>query len=354
MRFGRNRLLVTVIFFLVSGCSLWFEIPPPFRGMWITHNGDDGLGHQLLGTFSCMLLARLEPRKYRYGERNPWRHGFDHQCANCAELYHALHAGWPTVPKQHTGMDNCWGRTTEFCGLETNVSNTTCNAERRELAAIWRRNFRRWHPSTAGPAVAMHIRKGDRPVPVVAKDYVDLLSRDDLPVGRASSVAVFAEHASEVAEIVKKIPNAAVTPGKGTVHDFIQMVNAGILIPTDSSFSLVAAIIRTGRTYHNGGSVAIGGRYDGHRFNCHIPSSNWWYEDTYANTSCSHTAALPPALPPAPPPPPPPPREGRIYVYKGLQDSRVASRGYFQAESKLLEELRRQGHVTDDPGIKNG
>jgi hypothetical protein len=37
-----------------------------------------------------------------------------------------------------------------------------------------------------------------------------------------------------------------------------------------------------------------------------------------------------------------------------LQDSRVASRGYFQAESKLLEELRRQGHVTDDPGIKNG
>ena len=90
-------------------------------------------------------------------------------------------------------------------------------------------------------------------MPVVTKDYVDLLSRDDLPVGRASSVAVFAERASEVAEIVKKIPKAAVTPGKGTVHDFIQMVNAGILIPTDSSFSLVAAIIRTGRTYHNGG-----------------------------------------------------------------------------------------------------
>jgi hypothetical protein len=54
---------------------------------------------------------------------------------------------------------------------------------------------------------------------------------------------------------------------------------------------------------------------------------------------------------PAPPPPPPPRRrEGRIYVYKGLQDLYVASRGYLQAESKLLEVLRRQGHVTDDPG----
>jgi hypothetical protein len=276
--------------------------------VWLTHKGHDGLGHQLLGTFSCMVLAQIEPAKYRYGERHQWQqrvfgHGskatWTEHNKNCSDLMHALHAGWPTIPDKSwprpLRLDNCFSLIKAACGDESTVPNKACNDARRAVAAIWRRNFRQWHPSTAGPDVAMHIRMGDRAsdTEIIIDDYVDLFSRDSLPIGQASNITVIAQRAGEVNEIVSKIPKAnlapsmhTVSPSIRTVHDFIQMVNAGIFVVHTSSYSLAAAIIRRGRTYTHGGRFSHGGRYDAHAFNCHLPNSSWWYEDSYANTTC--------------------------------------------------------------------
>ena len=61
----------------------------------VTHGGNDGLGHQLLGVSSCMLLSRgLPTGTVCFTHRGSRRHYFHHECDGCAELYNALHDGW--------------------------------------------------------------------------------------------------------------------------------------------------------------------------------------------------------------------------------------------------------------------
>ena len=257
----------------------------------VTQSGSDGLGHQLLGMYSCMLLPLVDKR-FEYVKKNTSISIFTGHAGSkySAFLLDTLQVGSKELSDDARilKLDNCMGR------LKTCSSSSHCSDAKVLLSQSWRGRFQNFMlsahlPSMRADDIILHARGGDRPnltlagveqLPYIIKVITDSTSLRNL--------TIFCEYANDM-----KILKSVLIPGIRTlvadidinfeiggdpVISWTRMVRARVLILGNSSFSVSAALIRDEPTF----SVyeqPIGGRYDVNNFPCLLQLS-----PTFINT----------------------------------------------------------------------
>lgn len=263
----------------------------------ITHGGNDGIGHQLAGAFSCMLLGRLSPH-YCFVKRGGMiPHHVQHGCGkDCLGLYNALTAPWPTMTIGHAHqVDNCWHDVDRLCGEWFWTSyfakgnrrirlNETCARERQRLSREWQGLAEAFHIGRNVDFkpldLAVHVRVGDRN-PLLG-NYTELfmtLSQARPTIFVESNHSAALKSVLEQFQVLPGIAPANLIVGGSPVHSWFQMLHARRLVMHDSSFSRSVYIVREGPTIGPGHSRKS-------QLHCKIPGTSWWWSPGFGRTDC--------------------------------------------------------------------
>ena len=284
---------------------------------YITQNGRDGMGHQLLGMYSCMLLPLIDER-YVYVKKDELVLSGHESSQTAKLLFDALQDSVTPRPPyvdvdEVKGMDSC-GYLFSKCQSEENWGK--CDSEKRTLSKRWRESFESFASliPTLGARhenAILHIRGGDTPGHMqhgfTTIPYLLKLLSETIRVTHLTIVCEMEEDQSFIEEnllprIKELVPSLEVTflVGGDPVATWVMMVRADVLIMGESSFSVSAALVRTELTFNIGERAPIGGRYDNNALPCAIDIHSHFNLNTtesalverYVYYTTSHGAAV--------------------------------------------------------------
>lgn len=252
----------------------------------ISQYGIDGFGHQLLGLQSCVLLTLLQPEKYKFVRKKLIRvaHGFEF--ATYRQLIGTLQEDFPTRPEkcEIVESDHCFEQLKKICPYDVK-----CATMKKMLSMYWRNKIekvpivKRYLLSHTQDEVVVHLRGGDRrevlrhgwgTIPFLVKELCVRTGSTKLSILFEKSV-----DKPEVSTLVKSIQQSVPTLrirqfiGGSALHVWLRMVTAKILVLSQSSFSLSAALFRCGYTV-SVDRYPIGGRYDANALPCSFNTTN--------------------------------------------------------------------------------
>eukprot|EP00923_Selenidium_pygospionis_P046354 GHVN01079926.1.p1 GENE.GHVN01079926.1~~GHVN01079926.1.p1 ORF type:complete len:343 (-),score=9.31 GHVN01079926.1:607-1605(-) len=254
---------------------------------YITQNGRDGMGHQLLGMYSCMLLPLIDER-YVYVKKEELELSGHKRSLTAKLLFDALQDGVTPRPPyvdadDVKGLDSC-GHLFSKCHSEENWGK--CDSEKRTLSKRWRESFESIASliPTLGARhekVILHIRGGDMPgyrqhgfttIPYLLKLLSETIRVNHLTIVCEMEADQSFTEKNLLPCIKELVPSLEVTflVGGDPMVTWAMMVRADVLIMGKSSFSVSAALVRTELTFNIGERAPIGGRYDNNALPCAI------------------------------------------------------------------------------------
>lgn len=259
----------------------------------LTYSGVVGLGHALLGTYSCMLLSRLRD-DVCFHRDDPRDINLAHYCPGCDLLFAGFSASWPSLkPTKETKYNNCFPELLDLCRESQNGTdvNRTCARERMRLTKEWSTVVDDMLtvgtlPQTPWAEVAIHIRQGDKSPPIPT-NFGELAK---LAFPNARDIHIFARERPHMESVVKQL-NASNLRAKVWLHDnlpalesWLMMRSAGILVVHESSFSTSAALARTAGSTFSSKMYPMFGFFDVNKFPCRLGS--WWWSSLHGSPDC--------------------------------------------------------------------
>uniref|UniRef100_A0A7S3UCY0 Uncharacterized protein n=1 Tax=Picocystis salinarum TaxID=88271 RepID=A0A7S3UCY0_9CHLO len=246
----------------------------------ISQHGIDGFGHQLLGLQSCVLLTLLQPENYIFVQKEliNVQHGFG--LGTYRKLIGTLQEDFPASPGrcEVVKSDHCFEQLQRICPY-----NGKCAMMKKVLSMYWRDKIgkipiaKKFLLNHKQDEMVVHLRGGDRKevlyhgwetLPSIVKELCVL-------TGTAKVSILFEESADEpeVSKLRKSIqhtvPSLRIRQfiGGSALQMWLRMVTAKILVLSQSSFSLSAALFRCGYTV-SVDRYPLGGRYDANALPC--------------------------------------------------------------------------------------
>jgi len=248
----------------------------------ISQSGKDGMGHQLLGVYSCMLLQYLQPENFCYVKKIMTTVEHTASVKKFELLVDQLERDFPNAPANVTvqRQDNCFTLVKSMC---TEENQQACNLAKQRLSFRLSHNLQiEGQYSNMSNSLLMHVRGGDRP------DYLMNFLRDDFPwplaidsISRAVNVSNFkilceTEHDKGLLTplmnaVSKQAPyiNTEFLVGGDAIDVWLLMQRAKALIVGESSFSISASLIRHDYTFSRH-RFPIDGRYDANAMPCEL------------------------------------------------------------------------------------
>ena len=241
----------------------------------VTQRGVDGLGHQLLGMYSCMLLPRLDKR-WKYVQKRFLRTDPRHvQSRKAASLFRALQRNYaPRLSGSKVmEVDNCGGYIKQLC-----TEKNACKAAKLELSHQWLTNIDSLlQRVSVRQNILLHVRGGDSDNQLFGFDvYPSVLNLISKRMG-LFDVDIFCESEADKAliqlalipKLLQSQPELSVSffVGGDPLESWIQMVQAKALVLAPSQFSVSASLVRKCVTF----SIVerpVRGRYDDNTFPC--------------------------------------------------------------------------------------
>jgi hypothetical protein len=245
---------------------------------YVTQKSDDGIGHQLAGMFSCMVVDQLDVTttfvKKRYVSAQ-------HEKSPYAErLFEYLQEDYPEQPenvKIHF-VDNCWSHVRTLCA----AGRTKCSHAKQQISLKWHKQVKalssslpELNPADSDVAV-VHKRGGD-----MLKYQPDILFRyDDAIINTVSylhkTFSLRTEIHVETDKDKEMLINAShfnssfcsIVSGGDAVKLWIHMVKARVLFLSSSSFSISASLARSNLPTISASSHPNEGRYDDNFLPC--------------------------------------------------------------------------------------
>ncbi len=254
--------------------------------------GGDGMGHVLLGAFSCQLLSELDPA-VEYTRRPVTKvncRGSKTMCGSvqcCVSLIDTLEEQYSRSDCA-IGLDNCWTQLRPFCDQDANKKHL-CDAARVRLSQRWQITLYRFRerynlrPSHHVDGIIHYRNHPDAtwkwkitPINHIRAAW-DALEQVNPPT-------LFSQLTVTSAEVAKAFPNISRVVGGDTFRTWLSFVDARYLFVSASSFSMSAAIMRTQPTLTFSANVH-GGRYDWNTRPCR--AYNFHVQGPYGVNMCT-------------------------------------------------------------------
>ena len=248
----------------------------------ISQSGKDGMGHQLLGVYSCMLLQYLQPENFCYVKKIMTTVEHTASVEKFELLIDQLERDFPNAPRNASvqRQDNCWELVKSMC---TEENKEACNLAKQRLSFRLSHNLQiEGSYSNMSDSILLHVRGGDRP------GFLMNFLRDDFPwplaidrISRAVNVSNFkilceTEHDKELlTPLMKRISKQAphlrteFMVGGDAIDVWLLMQTAKALIVGESSFSVSASLVRHDYTFSRRRNP-IDGRYDVNAMPCEL------------------------------------------------------------------------------------
>jgi hypothetical protein len=253
---------------------------------FITQFGRDGVGHQLLGMFSCMLLPFVNEDWTYVKKESLGAEGHEKSVYDVA-LFEILQQNAPKrkVDAVVIEKDNCAGELRSICKIDeaTRDDFRRCNRSKRTLAQHWRRALDgAVHLKPVSHGVLIHIRGGDRPEHLDhGSDVIPWITKFMLEMSTQNTVTISVETEDDKTHVESHLTHKIRHESPGVVIDFLvggdpvqvwlRMVYAELLLMGRSSFSVSAALARTKPTFTiDRQGWPIDGRYDWNSFPCQV------------------------------------------------------------------------------------
>ena len=253
--------------------------------------GGDGIGHTLLGEFSCQLLSELDPA-VEYTRRPVTRvdcRGSKTMCGStpcCHALIDALEEHYPPYSRTATGLDNCHQLLRPLCDVPVLPRRgSDCDAARIRLAQRWQHTLYRLRtqynllPSHRVDGVLHYRNHPDAtwhwniaPLDLVRVAWEKLEQVE--PVTLFSQLPVTEKLGMNVSRVV----------GGDAFRTWLSFVDARYLFLSASSYSMSAAIMRTQPTLSFSANVH-GNRYDWNTRPCR--AHNFHVQGPYGVNLCT-------------------------------------------------------------------
>ena len=249
--------------------------------IYVTQSGSDGLGHQLLGMYSCMLLPLLDSR-WIYVKKVFTKTTGHAESKLTEELFTALQRGEQERPADVSirKVDNCWKDVQNLC-----KNRPKCNIAKQKLSERMRRSFEDFISTRdelqfkdEDSSIILHARGGD--------SYEKL--RHGLEVNARivqyihettglTTLKISCEYQRDADALNNSfIPQLKLYAsrvkwsfiiGGDPIQSWSRMTSSPALIPGASSFSLSAALLRDKPTFSSH-ERPIEGRYDDNFLPC--------------------------------------------------------------------------------------
>ena len=250
---------------------------------YITQHGTDGIGHQLLGMYSCMLLPLLDDR-WVYVKKEFIGTSGHRSSNNTRRLVDALQRGSQERPASADvrQVDNCFKSVQILCTKHPRE----CIRAKWTLTQRLAKNFadftstQRSLRSEHGSNLILHVRGGDReellrlhwekypPLIRFISEQIDIRSLEILCEYESEAQVIRDELIPRVNEAAPHI-SVTVTSDGDPVASWSKMVHSKVLILGPSSFSVSAASLRVRPTFATE-RRPIGGRYDDNVLPCAV------------------------------------------------------------------------------------
>lgn len=252
----------------------------------LSQSGTDGIGHQLLGMYSCMLVPLLDPT-WVYVQKD-FTGSTGHRTSRYSKkLFEALQEEYPKVQAEYYNVrrvDNCWGDLKRFCSQD----RARCDSAKRHVSAAWDKRTNEFvtkmfwlSERSRPPAIVLHLRGGDQieNLRIGLKEYPHLVKYVHTKTG-INSVIILTERSRDAdflkAELSPQIKtlspslNINYMIGGDPVKAWLTMVRATALILGPSSFSISAAAARASKHTYTLWKKPNKGRYDDTVFPCSV------------------------------------------------------------------------------------
>jgi len=248
--------------------------------IYITQLGTDGIGHQMLGMYSCMLLPLLDTR-WVYVKKVFTKATGHAESEDAEELFTALQRGEQERPLdvKIREVDNCWKDVQLFC-----KNRAKCNIAKQKLSGRLRNNFENFITTREGlqftreDSVLLHTRGGDSSEKLLhglgLNAHIIQFIHETTGL---RSIKILCEYQRD-AEVLEKLFIPQLTEyvphlewsfiiGGDPIQSWSRMIRSPALIPGSSSFSLSAALLRNQPTFSSH-RQPIEGRYDDNVLPC--------------------------------------------------------------------------------------
>jgi hypothetical protein len=299
----------------------------PLRKIQISHTGNDGMGHQILGMYSCMLLALVDSRfEYVKKVHTGSTHSISTQLAPLFDVLQCNSTERPPIPSLRTsqfsrrGFDGVVESDHQWSNIITSCTKnrTRCELSMRELShsiitCVSKSNFKtQISRNKTHREILMHVRGGDRPDSIrkglEKHPYTLEFIRQKTGIDNVVIVCEFENDAvwirnNWIPYIYEVSPSLKIDflIGEDPVETWWRMIRADVLILGSSSFSVSAALLRTGPTFCEDQNP-IDGRYDNRMFACVVdldsalklpnatakpPTGNVFFEIGHGSQDCN-------------------------------------------------------------------
>jgi len=263
----------------ITSVNTHMHFPEPQNMLYISTNGRDGIGHQLVGMYSCMVVDKLDPSKVFV--KKYFAHQEHDGSPYSSPLFDYLQEGYLDPPEkvEVRYSDSCSGEVQRLCAK----NRTACNGAKRQVTLHWHKRvevflsrFPELNPGDTNVAI-LHKRGGDmvKYRPDILFRYNDTLTRlvDYLHQKFDLRTRIFVETNDDL-EILRRNISAfnpsysSFTVAGDSVKRWIEMVKARILVLGISSYSISASLARPNLPTISPSSHPYGGRYDDNFLPC--------------------------------------------------------------------------------------